>query len=275
MLLITGADGQLGTALAQVLPAALRAGRAALDITDGSAVRDYVRMHGVTAIINCAAYTAVDKAEDDSAQAFAVNAAAVRNLASCHVPLVHVSTDYVFDGQSPRPYREDDVLRPTSAYGESKAAGEAYALENPQGGVVVRTSWLYARQGANFLTTMLRLGAERPEVKVVADQVGTPTYAPDLARALAVIVAQAGQKRGIYHFSNEGVCSWYDFAHEIMKRRHSQCRVKAISSAEYPSKVRRPSYSVLDKAKIKADFGIDIRHWRDALDECLTVTVTA
>ncbi len=271
MLLITGANGQLGNELRLLLgDNALYTDYAELDITNAAEVRAFVNAHRVDMIVNCAAYTAVDKAESDEEKAYAINAVGPANLAQAGVPLIHVSTDYVFDGASCRPYVEDDVPNPATVYGRTKLAGEKHVLENADTALVIRTAWLYSSFGNNFVKTMLRLGAERDSLNVVFDQVGTPTYARDLAAAIVKIMPQLkpGMK-GVYHFSDEGVCSWYDFAARIMDKAGLPCRVKPIESVDYPTPAKRPFYSVLNKGKIKAAFGVDIPHWEKSLDDCL------
>ncbi len=271
MLLITGANGQLGNELRLLLgDNALYTDYAELDITNAAEVRAFVNAHRVDMIVNCAAYTAVDKAESDEEKAYAINAVGPANLAQAGVPLIHVSTDYVFDGASCRPYVEDDVPNPATVYGRTKLAGEKHVLENADTALVIRTAWLYSSFGNNFVKTMLRLGAERDSLNVVFDQVGTPTYARDLAAAIVKIMPQLkpGMK-GVYHFSDEGVCSWYDFAVRIMDKAGQPCRVKPIESVDYPMPAKRPFYSVLNKGKIKAAFGVDIPHWEKSLDDCL------
>lgn len=271
MLLITGANGQLGNELRLLLgDNALYTDYAELDITNAAEVRAFVNAHRVDMIVNCAAYTAVDKAESDEEKAYAINAVGPANLAQAGVPLIHVSTDYVFDGASCRPYVEDDVPNPATVYGRTKLAGEKHVLENADTALVIRTAWLYSSFGNNFVKTMLRLGAERDSLNVVFDQVGTPTYARDLAAAIVKIMPQLkpGMK-GVYHFSDEGVCSWYDFAVRIMDKAGQPCRVKPIESVDYPTLAKRPFYSVLNKGKIKAAFGVDIPHWEKSLDDCL------
>ncbi len=269
-ILITGAKGQLGTELAKLLPEAVLTDVADLDITNSQAVRDFVKSNGIDIIINAAAYTAVDKCEDEEETAFKINVDGPRNLAMSGAKIIHISTDYVFDGTSHLPYTEDDDPAPTSAYGRTKLAGEWQILDNAQIGVIIRTAWLYSPYGNNFVKTMRKLGAEKDEINVVADQIGTPTYAADLAKAIVKIIPQMNeQNKGIYHFTNEGVCSWYDFATEIMTMSGLNCKVNAIPSSSYPTKARRPNYSVLSKQKIKQTFGIEIQHWRKGLEQCL------
>lgn len=271
MLLLTGANGQLGRSLAAILPDALCAGSADLDITNADAVARYVEAHGVQKIINCAAYTAVDAAEDNVDRAFLVNAKALENLAKTGADIIHISTDYVFDGTSCKPYVEGDTPNPQSVYGRSKLAGEDALFEHATAGAaVVRTSWVYSQFGNNFLKTMQRLGAERAQLNVVFDQIGTPTFAGDLADVLVKLLPQVtGNTREIYHFSNEGVCSWYDFATAIMQECQLSARVLPIEGKDYPAKATRPFYSVLNKAKIKTALGIEIPHWREGLKSCL------
>lgn len=271
MFLIVGANGQLGNELREILGGnAECVDREELDVTDASAVGAFFGEKRFEAVVNCAAYTAVDKAEDEPGLAEKINVDGARNLARSGVPLIHVSTDYVFGGNAFRPYAETDVPAPVSVYGKTKLAGERAALENAETALVVRTAWLYSRFGNNFVKTMRRLGAERASLGVVFDQIGTPTYAADLARAIAEILPRlrAGT-REIYHFTNEGVCSWYDFARAVMELSGLSCRVTPIESKDYPTKASRPFYSVLNKAKIKRDFGIEIPHWRDALARCI------
>jgi dTDP-4-dehydrorhamnose reductase len=226
-------------------------------------------------VINCAAYTAVDKAESDEFTPTLINATAVGYLATaCNkadATLIHISTDYVYDGNACKPYREDHPTAPASVYGRSKRAGELAALTTPKS-VVIRTSWLYSSFGANFVKTMLRLGKERETLNVVFDQTGTPTYAADLAQAVMKIVKTSEQnnlKTGIFHYANEGVCSWYDFAHEIMQQAGLKCAVKPIETKDYPAPAPRPYYSVLNKTRIKTEYGVEIPHWKDSLRSCL------
>lgn len=271
MYLITGARGQLGTALRGVLPDAAYADFDELDVADADAAKRFVRDRGIDVIINCAAYTAVDRAEEEPEPAERVNVLGPRNLAATGAKLIHISTDYVFDGESGVPYAEDMAPRPLSVYGRTKLAGEAEALGgSAAAAVVVRTGWLYSPYGGNFLKTMLALGAERDEVRVVSDQVGTPTSAFDLARALAAIAPRLRPElNGVYHYSNQGMCSWFDFAVEIMQLAGLRCRVVPISTGEYPVRATRPAYSVLDKTRITSTFGVVAPHWKEGLRECL------
>ena len=279
-ILITGANGQLGSEmrrLGEVSPNEyLLTDVAELDITDKNAVLSFVQTNKVDIIVNCAAYTNVDKAEDDEPTAELINATAVRNLAEAMMEvdgtLFHVSTDYVFGAEGNTPRSEDMPLNPLGAYGRTKLHGEQAIAEVGCKAIIIRTAWLYSEFGNNFLKTMLRLTAEKESLNVVFDQVGTPTYAGDLALAIFSIIegGMYDDNEGIYHFSNEGVCSWYDFALEIATAEgHDKCKVQPCHSNEFPSKVTRPPYSVLDKTKIKTTFGIEIPHWRDSMLYCL------
>lgn len=270
MFLITGSKGQLGTELAKLLPEAILTDVADLDITDEQAVKNYVKEHNVDTIINCAAYTAVDKAEDDADLAAKINIDGPRNLAKSGAKVVHVSTDYVFDGTGYKPYQPEDEAHPISVYGKTKLVGENEVLKYADVAVIIRTAWLYSPYGNNFVKTMRRLGAERESLNVVADQIGTPTYAADLAQAIVQILPQMNKaNKGVYHFTNEGVCSWYDFARKIMELSGLSCKVNPIPSSAYPTKATRPFYSVLDKNKIKETFNITIPHWEEGLKQCL------
>ena len=279
-ILVTGSNGQLGNELRKISGnypdyCFFFTDVAELDVTDPVAVNDFFEKNGIQTVINCAAYTAVDKAENDESTATLINAAAVGYLAkACNMTdatLIHISTDYVYDGRACQPYHEDHPTNPASVYGRSKLAGENAALTTPKS-VVIRTSWLYSSFGSNFVKTMLRLGKERETLNVVFDQVGTPTYAADLAQAIMLIVAQAEQNKliqGVFHYSNEGVCSWYDFAHEIMQQAGLKCAVKPIETKDYPAPAPRPHYSVLNKNRIKAEYGVEIPYWKDSLSKCL------
>ena len=269
-ILITGAKGQLGMALAKLLPQAVLTDTDMLDITNYNKVQSFIKNNQITTIINCAAYTAVDKAEDDKETAYAVNVVGPENLAKTGCKLIHISTDYVFDGHMYRPYTPDDKPNPLSVYGITKEQGEQAVLKYAQNAVIIRTAWLYSANGQNFVKTMRRLGQERETVNVVSDQIGTPTYAGDLAQAIVDILPQMTvENKGIYHYTNEGVCSWYDFATAIMVLSHLNCQVAPILSSEYPTKAIRPFYSVLDKTKIKNTFHLTIPHWKESLVQCL------
>ena len=270
MYLITGSHGQLGTELAKLLPEAVLTDVAELDITNEKAVTDFVKLHKIDVIINCAAYTAVDKAEDDEEIAYKINVTGPENLAKTGCKIVHISTDYVFDGTGHRPYTPDDEPKPISAYGRTKLAGEQAVLKYATESVIIRTAWMYSPYGNNFVKTMRRLGTEKESLNVVCDQIGTPTCAEDLAKTIVKIVPQINKETaGVYHFTNEGVCSWYDFAHEIMTLSGLNCKISPILSAEYPTKAVRPFYSVLDKNKIKKTFSVEIPHWKESLIKCL------
>jgi len=270
MFLITGAKGQLGRELTPMLPGAILTDQDELDITDERAVKDFVNKYHVDTIINCAAYTAVDKAEDDIKLAEKVNIDGPSNLAKSGAKIIHISTDYVFDGTGHKPYRPEDIAKPVSVYGKTKLAGEKEVLKYANQAIIIRTAWLYSPYGNNFVKTMRRLGGEKNSINVVADQIGTPTYAYDLAAAIVQVLPQiTPQNKGVYHFTNQGVCSWYDFANEIMKMSNLQCVVNPIPSSGYPTRAKRPFYSVLDKSKIQDTFGIKINHWTTALQNCL------
>ena len=279
-ILVTGAKGQLGCEMQRLGMVSPNnyffTDVAELDITDADAVINAVKDASIDIIVNCAAYTNVDKAESDEATAELINATAVGNLACAMKKvggtLFHVSTDYVFgcDGNTPR--TEDMPLNPLGVYGRTKLHGEQAILESGCKALIFRTAWLYSEFGNNFLKTMIRLTAEKEQLNVVFDQVGTPTYAGDLALAIFSII-EAGVyegNEGIYHFSNEGVCSWYDFAVEIAAvAGNTNCRINPCHSNEFPSPVTRPPYSVLDKTKIKNTFDIDIPHWRESMEYCI------
>ncbi len=280
-ILVTGANGQLGNEVRLVSQGSadhyIFTDVAELDITDAAAVRSLVQEQQVRVIINCAAYTNVDKAEDDREFAELLNATAVRHLADAMAEvgglLIHVSTDYVFGGaMNNTPCTEDQPANPTGVYGLTKLHGEQAITESGCKAIILRTAWLYSEFGKNFVKTMLALTASKPQLKVVFDQCGTPTYALDLARAIHHIVENRAWegREGIYHYSNEGVCSWYDFTKMIAEYAgNTGCDIQPCHSSEFPSKVVRPSYSVLDKTKIKTAFGLNIPYWTDALRECL------
>lgn len=279
-ILVTGANGQLGSEMRRLGSVSpnnyIFTDVAELDITDANAVLATVKENAVEIIVNCAAYTNVDKAESDEATAELINSTAVRNLAVAMKEvggtLFHVSTDYVFglDGNTPR--TEDMPVNPLGVYGRTKLNGELAIKESGCKALIFRTAWLYSEFGNNFLKTMMRLTAEREQLNVVFDQVGTPTYAGDLALAIFSII-EAGVyegNEGVYHFSDEGVCSWYDFAVEIAAAAgNTNCRIIPCHSSEFPSPVTRPPYSVLDKTKIKNTFDIDIPHWRESMEYCI------
>ena len=278
-ILITGAYGQLGSemkVISEKYPAYnfIFTDADTLDICNENDLKNFFVRTTVDYIVNCAAYTAVDKAEEDAENAYKINKDAVRLLAKFSaknkIKLIHISTDYVFDGKSYLPYREDDTINPQGIYGKSKADGEQEILSLAPQSVIIRTSWLYSSFGNNFVKTMIKLGQEREQLNVIFDQIGTPTYALDLAVAIMKIITAQELTAGIYHFSNEGVCSWYDFAIAIHKHAGiSTCNVLPIESKDFPAKTPRPHYSVLNKAKIKATYNIEIPHWEDGLVRCL------
>lgn len=281
--LVTGANGQLGSEIRRRsvgLPSLqfLFTDVAELDLTNFEAVKSYCEKEQPSFIINCAAYTAVDVAETDAELAELINTKVPACLGKVGKALgakvIHVSTDYVFDGLACTPYAETDLVDPDSVYGKTKLNGEIALVKEDATAMIIRTSWLYSSFGKNFVKTMMRLGEDRDELKVVCDQVGTPTYAGDLAEAILSIVAQTAisdhaWKSGIYHYSNEGVCSWYDFAKAIHELAQIECKVYPIATEEYPTPAKRPAYSVLNKAKIKRNYGIDIPYWRDSLKVCI------
>ena len=276
--LVTGSNGQLGNEMRRVATGACSAHEfiftdvAELDITDAAAVLEAAK--GVGAIVNCAAYTNVDAAEDNEEVAHLINATAAANLAAAAKAegalLIHVSTDYVFGGDGNTPRTEDMPTSPLGAYGRTKLAGEQAILDSGCRGIIIRTAWLYSIHGKNFVKTMLGLMANRPSLNVVFDQVGTPTYAGDLADVIGAILNTPAPAEGIYHYSNEGVCSWYDFAVAIGQLAGSPCVVHPCHSSEFPSKVTRPAFSVLDKTKIRTTFNLSIPHWHASLKRCVT-----
>ncbi len=280
MILVTGGNGQLGQELRRLAPVHPDQGFlftdiAELDITDEQAILSCVESNHVDTIINCAAYTAVDKAEEETESAFKINSNAAGNLARVAkrhgARLIHISTDYVFSGTGHRPYREDDPTGPVSQYARSKHAGEEQIFSAEADALIIRTSWLYSEFGHNFVKTIMKYGKERGLLRVVYDQVGTPTYAADLAAALLKIVSSTENSAGVsvYHFSNEGVASWYDFALAILEFSGIPCKVIPICTHEYPLPAVRPWYSVFDKTRIKQDFGLEIPYWRDSLKTCI------
>ena len=277
-ILITGANGQLGNemrVLSEEYPehTYFFTDVAELDICNEQAVMDFVKANGIHTIVNCAAYTAVDNAEDHVEFCTRLNADAVGYLAKSAeangAEFIQISTDYVFDGTAHVPYQETDPTCPESVYGSTKLEGERNALAYCSRAMVIRTAWLYSTFGNNFVKTMIRLGKERDSLGVIFDQIGTPTYARDLARAIFEAIRQ-GVVPGVYHFSNEGVCSWYDFTKAIHRLAGiTTCQVKPLHTSEYPAKAKRPHYSVLDKSKIKATYGMEVPYWMESLEECI------
>ena len=281
-ILITGANGQLGSEIQKIcgfysdfrfFPTDVEE----LDLTDKAAVASFISAHAIDYIVNCAAYTAVDKAEDAVELCYKINRDAVKNLAEAaagKAKIIHVSTDYVFDGRATLPYRETDPTHPQSVYGTSKLAGEEVLTALCPESIIIRTAWLYSVYGNNFVKTMLRLGKERPELRVVFDQQGTPTYAADLAQAILSIIVYAEKTgdfpAGIYHYSNEGATNWFDFTKKILQLAGiTSCTVHPITTDQYPVKAARPRYSVLDKTKIRETFGIRIPEWEESLQRCI------
>ena len=278
-ILVTGSNGQLGSEIKEISSNYpynfFFTDRSELDISNKISIVNFIETNSINTIINCAAYTAVDKAEEEKELADKINHIAVKYLAEIskenNIKLIHISTDYVFNGQNYKPYTEDDITNPNSVYGKTKLDGEA-ALQkiNPKNSIIIRTSWVYSSYGANFVKTMLRLGRERDELGVIFDQVGTPTYAGDLAKAILEILPNIkSEKVQIYNYSNEGVLSWYDFSKEIIRMAKLECRINPIETKEYPTPASRPHYSLLNKSKIKQKFNISIPYWKDSLEDCL------
>jgi len=280
-ILVTGSNGQLGSEIQELSTdydyTFFFTDRNSLNISNEKEIQEFIQKNNINTIINCAAYTAVDKAEDDEESANKINHLAVKNLAEIskekNIKLIHISTDYVFDGTNHKPYMENDETNPNGVYGSTKLAGEVAMQEvNLKNSIVIRTSWVYSSFGANFVKTMLRLGKEKESLGVIFDQVGTPTYARDLAKTILDILPNIKNEAvEIYNYSNEGVLSWYDFAKEIMNLANLQCKVNPIETKEYPTPAKRPHYSLLNKSKIKSTFNITIPYWRDSLEECLRV----
>ncbi len=282
-ILITGCNGQLGNEM-QLLEKEDAANNyfntdvAELDITDVEAIEQFLAANNIDGIVNCAAYTAVDKAEANEEFCTLLNAEAPGYLAHAIEKrggwMIQISTDYVFDGTQHLPYQEDEDTCPNSVYGRTKLVGEFNVLKLCQQSMVIRTAWLYSTFGNNFVKTMIRLGNERPELGVIADQIGTPTYARDLARIIMTAISK-GIQPGIYHFTNEGVASWYDFTKSIHRLAGiTTCHVRPLHTSEYPTAAQRPPYSVLDKTKIKQTYGIEIPYWEESLKECIDKLMT-
>ena len=278
-ILVTGANGQLGRELRNVLESdipgqSIYTDVAELDLTDSKAVDLFFKQNEISHVVNCAAYTAVDRAEEEKLECASININAVKNLAiaadSVGAKIIHISTDYVFDGTAHRPYKESDKVNPISEYGTTKRKGETALLALAPESIIIRTSWLYSPYGNNFVKTMMRLGAEHSEIKVVCDQIGSPTYALDLAKAIYRVLLSHQWVEGIFHYSNEGVCSWYDFAKAIHRVAGIKgCNVCPIPTEEYPTAASRPFFSVLDKSRIKATYGADVPYWEDSLIDCI------
>lgn len=290
--LVTGASGQLGSELRYLFEAdqdkksdlklnnnlnLIFVTRKELDIQDSDSIAEFCKNQQINVIVNCAAYTAVDKAESEPDQADAINHLAVKNLAQISkyqgISLIHISTDYVFDGTNHKPYKETDKTSPQSVYGKTKLDGElAMQAISPGNSIIIRTSWVYSEFGNNFVKTMMRLGQERDELSVVCDQVGSPTNARDLASAILQIIPQLNNKDvETYHYSNAGVCSWYDFAKAIFEIKKIDCKVNPIPSEAYPMPAKRPYYSVLDKARLSNAYAIEVDHWYESLVTALQI----
>ena len=283
-ILVTGAGGQLGKALRDssaasgyeliLTDAVPRDGMLVLDVTSRDDVLAFISEHKVGAVINCAAYTDVNGAEDDLQKAELINSYAPSVLAEAAARtgavLIHISTDYVFDGQKNTPYTETDTPSPLSAYGKTKLAGDMAVCASGCSYVILRTAWMYSCYGRNFFNTIVDRTAENPNIKVVVDQIGTPTYAPDLADAIfRILETGVSGREGIYNFTGEGLCSWYDFAVAICNGVGHLCRISPCHTSDYPAKASRPHYSVLDKSRIRSVFGIDIPHWTESLNMCI------
>lgn len=277
--LVTGSNGQVGSEINELSSTYdyifFFTTRDNLDITNEDDIKKFIDKNNINTIINCAAYTAVDKAEEDKTNADLVNRKAVKKLSKISkekdIKLIHISSDYVFDGTNHKPYCEEQQTNPNSVYGQTKLDGEDEILKiNPHNSIIIRTSWVYSSFGANFVKTMLKLGREKEQLDIIFDQVGTPTYAKDLAKTILEIIPKINNNKvTIYNYSNEGVLSWYDFAKEIMKMAKLNCDINPIETFQYPTPASRPHYSLLNKSKIKKDFSITIPYWKNSLDECL------
>lgn len=278
-ILVTGSMGQLGSEIKELSSNYnynfFFTTRDDIDITSKDSIKEFCQTNSINVIINCAAYTAVDKAQSDIENADLVNRKAVKKLSiiakELNIKLIHISTDYVFDGKNFKPYVEEFQTNPQSVYGKTKLDGENEIRDiNPLNSIIIRTSWVYSYYGNNFVKTMLRLGKEKEELGVIFDQIGTPTYAKDLAITILNIIPQIdNSKVEIYNYSNEGVLSWYDFAKEIMKMAKLNCKINPIETYQYPTPAKRPHFSLLNKSKIKQKFNIEIPYWKDGLDDCL------
>lgn len=282
-ILVTGSNGQLGSEIKDIalnykefnflfkdLPE--------LNICKEDALNTFILNQNIDVVINCAAYTAVDNAEENAEIAEQVNSLGVQNLINAlekvNGKLVHISSDYVFDGTSSEPYKESDFVNPLGVYGKTKRDGELFVINSNIDSIVIRTSWLYSSFGNNFVKTMYKLGNEKNSLNVISDQIGTPTYARDLAKVCLDIISildseKLSNKGKVYHYSNEGVASWYDFACSVMELSGSKCKVKAIQTIDYSNRAKRPHYSVLNKTKIKNDFNVDIPYWKESLIDCI------
>jgi dTDP-4-dehydrorhamnose reductase len=279
-ILVTGVNGQLGKemqAISKQYPEYhfLFVTKEELPIDDVEATQNYFDNHSIDVCVNCAAYTAVDRAEAEKDKAYIINSDAVGNLATLckenNALFIHISTDYVFDGTATAPYKEDHPVNPIGIYGASKLKGEALAIQNNPASIIIRTSWVYSSFGNNFVKTMLRLMKERESINVVADQQGCPTYAADLAKAIMEIISGTTVNPGIYNFSNHGIITWYDFAVAIKELSGTDCTVNPIPTTQYPTPAKRPAYSVLDTTKIRDTFNVVIPEWKESLKRCLQI----
>lgn len=279
-ILVTGSKGQLGSEIRDISPAYPQytfffTDKEDLDVTDIEKVQKFIKKHSIDCLINCVGYTQVDQAEDEKEDAVKLNSTAARDLAAATARagamMIHISSDYVFEGKNFKPYKEGDNTNPKTIYGKTKLDGEVEVIFNAKRAVIIRTSWLFSRHGKNFVKTILEKAKTEDELRVVFDQVGSPTYAADLARAILDIIPNVPVKirAEIYNYSNEGVASWFDFASAIVEIKGLDCKVMPILSKDITPKAIRPHYSVLDKSRIKKDFGIEIPHWRDSLKRCL------
>lgn len=283
-ILVTGSNGQLGSELKELASGYPQyqfvfLSREVLPINDKSAIEQIFREQQPAYLINCAAYTAVDKAESEKEQADEINGTAVGLLAMCcksqGTKFIHFSTDYVFNGNASFPLKETDVVDPVNAYGASKLLGEQLALQNNPESIIIRTSWVYSFYGKNFVKTMIRLMKERESIGVVNDQIGSPTYAADLAEAVMMVIASGKWEPGIYNFSNEGIISWFDFANEIKRLIHSSCNINEVTTEQFPTPAKRPRYSVLDKTKIRQTYSLQLKDWKESLKVCINKLTTS
>jgi len=279
-ILITGSEGQLGSEFRELAPKYKQhqfffTDVKELDVTNAEKVNKFMKTNKIECVVNCAGYTQVDKAEDDKGRAILLNSTATKYIAEASAKvgalMVHISTDYVFDGKNYKPYTENDTANPKSTYGKSKLDGEIEVMFNAKRAIIIRTSWLYSSFGHNFVKTILEKAQTEKELKVIYDQVGTPTYARDLARTILEIIPKVPSKiRGeIYNFSNEGVASWFDFAKAVIEYKNLTCKVVPVLTKDLTQAAQRPLYSVLNKGRVKKDFGVEIPHWRESLRECL------
>ena len=277
-IIVTGSNGQLGSELKELASHHSEADfifftRNELSIADDAALQNVFELHQPNYFINCAAYTAVDKAEEEKESASEINGTAVGAIANLcqqnNCKLIHISTDYVFDGLANKPLKESDEVDPVNAYGESKLLGEQLTLKNNPDTIIIRTSWVYSSYGKNFVKTMMRLMKEKESIGVVSDQIGSPTYAADLAQAILQIITLEKWVPGIYNYSNEGVISWFDFATEIKSLINASCIVNPITTSQFPTPAKRPAYSVLDKTKIQNTFNITLKDWKESLRVCV------